>query len=94
MTGARERRPEGDRTPSKISHGDNTSVAAHPDMITAKAIVSGVHVVVVRTGRGRYRRRVYFNLPSAQRAADRAVMAGHSAEIVLCRLMPVSGGVL
>jgi hypothetical protein len=58
----------------------------------AAALVTGVHVVVVETTAGRYRRRVYFNLPGAQRAADRAIMAGHSAHVILCRLMPVSGG--
>jgi hypothetical protein len=45
----------------------------------------------VESAAGKYRRRVYFNLPSAQRAADRAIMAGHSAHIILCQLMPVGG---
>ncbi|WAJ32217.1 hypothetical protein OUO20_13720 [Arthrobacter sp. FX8] len=51
-----------------------------------------MHVVVVETTQDRHRRRVYFNLPSAQRAADRAIMAGHPAHVILCQLMPVSGG--
>ncbi|MEW1982605.1 hypothetical protein [Pseudarthrobacter oxydans] len=54
--------------------------------------MTGVHVVVVETAAGKYRRRVYFNLPGAQRAADRAIMSGHSAHVILCQLMPVSGG--
>ncbi|BCW76267.1 hypothetical protein [Arthrobacter sp. NicSoilB11] len=62
------------------------------DNITATALVTGVHVVVVETPAGKYRRRVYFNLPSAQTAADRAAMAGHPAHVILCQLMPVSGG--
>jgi len=54
--------------------------------------LDGVHVVVVATTAGKYRRRVYFNLPGAQKAADRAVAAGHEAEIILCQLVPASGG--
>lgn len=59
---------------------------------TAAGLVNGVHVVVVETPKGTYRRRVYFNLPGAQQAADRAVMAGHPAHIVLCQLLPVTEG--
>ncbi|WP_427018594.1 hypothetical protein ACQCSX_08705 [Pseudarthrobacter sp. P1] len=39
----------------------------------------------------RYRRRVYWNLPSAQRAIDRATMAGMDASMVLCQLVPAGG---
>lgn len=58
-------------------------------------LLAGVYVAVIET-RGehtpaRYRRRVYFNLPSAQRAIDRATMAGLEASIVLCQLTPVEG---
>lgn len=93
MTGARESRPVGDQAAQTISGGYSPSISAGEDK-TAAALVTGVHVVVVETAAGRYRRRVYFNLPSAQRAADRAVMAGHSAHIILCQLMPVTGGAL
>ncbi|MET3949691.1 hypothetical protein [Arthrobacter sp. UYEF36] len=59
-----------------------------PDSLAA-AMLTGVHVVVVETPEGKYRRRVYFNLPGAQKAADRAIMAGHHAFVVLCQLVPV-----
>lgn len=62
------------------------------------ALLAGVHVAVVQIkGSGqsgapiRYRRRVMFNLPSAQRAIDRATMDGLDASIVLCQLTPVNG---
>lgn len=58
-----------------------------------EAQVSGVYVAVVEASGGKYRRRVYFNLPGAQKAADRAAAAGHDAQIVLCQLVPVVGGV-
>lgn len=58
----------------------------------AAAAVEGVHVVVVETPQGKYRRRVYFNLPGAQKAADRATAAGHPAHVILCQLLPVAGG--
>lgn len=58
---------------------------------TGAELVAGVHVVVVETTAGKYRRRVYFNLPGAQKAADRAIAAGHEAQIVLCQLTPSAG---
>lgn len=92
MTKARESRPVGDQAAKTFSGGNAPSLSAEANKATAIALVAGVHVVVVETAEGRYRRRVYFNLPSAQRAADRAVMAGHSSHVILCQLMPVSGG--
>ena len=58
---------------------------------SAAAVLTGVHVVVVDTPQGKHRRRVYFNLPGAQKAADRAIAAGHPAHVVLCQLVPVDG---
>lgn len=58
----------------------------------AAEVVAAVHVVVVETAEGKHRRRCYFNLPGAQRAADRAIAAGHEAHVVLARLEPVVGG--
>lgn len=48
--------------------------------------VQGVYVVVVQVGEDRLRRRVYLNLPSAQRAAERAQDRGHTAVVALARL--------
>lgn len=75
-----------------ISWGDAATLPADKGYATAAALLTGVHVVVVETPAGKYRRRVYFNLSSAQRAADRAVMAGHSVNVILCKLMPAAGG--
>ena len=81
-----------DQAVIKISGGDSNSVAPVPDEITATALVTGVHVVVVETSAGKHHRRVYFNLPGAQMAADRAIMAGLKAHVILCQLVPVTGG--
>lgn len=91
MSRARESRPEGNQA-AEISRGDKASISAATDRTTAAALVTGVHVVVVETTEDRRRRRVYFNLPNAQKAADRAIMAGHSAHVILCQLIPVTGG--
>lgn len=91
MTQTRESRPAGNQAAEMFSGGNTPSLSAGLDR-TAAALVTGVHVVVVETTAGRYRRRVYFNLPGAQRAADRAAMAGHPAAVILCQLMPVTGG--
>lgn len=58
-------------------------------------LVHGVYVAVIQV-RGtdiepRYRRRVYMNLPAANRAIARARMDGLDCSIVLCELTPVSG---
>lgn len=51
--------------------------------------VRGTLVVVVETPNGKYRRRAYLTLASAQRAVVRAELAGYTASIVLARLEPV-----
>ncbi len=52
--------------------------------------VRGTMVVVVETEVGKYRRRAFLTLASAQRAVERAEAAGHRASIVLARLEPVA----
>lgn len=57
-------------------------------------LIEGVFVLVVAfraDGELRFRRRVYLQLQSAQRAHARAVMRGQAASLTLCRLAPVSG---
>lgn len=49
--------------------------------------------VVTRDPQGRTRRRPYLNLPSAERAVDRAAERGDAAQLVLVRLVPVGGEV-
>jgi len=92
MTQKRENPLAGNQGAETFSGGNTPSLSATTDRTTAAALVTGVHVVVVETNQDRHRRRVYFNLPSAQRAADRAIMAGHPAHVILCQLLPVSGG--
>lgn len=89
----RKSRPEGNRAAEPTSLPEDTlSLSTRADRAAVTLHVTGVHVVVVETTAGRYRRRVYFNLPGAQRAADRAIEAGHSAHVILCQLVPASGG--
>jgi hypothetical protein len=92
MEQARKSRLAGNQAAIQISDGDRPSISAATDRTAAAALVNGVHVVVVETTAGKYRRRVYFNLPSAQRAVDRAIMAGHPAHVILCQLQPATGG--
>ena len=75
---------------------DSTSVSNSADIYPDhRALIDHVHVVVVQI-RGtdaapRYRRRVLFNLPAAQKAVDRAHMAGLDASVILCQLIPAGG---
>lgn len=92
--------PEKQKTPAgnqglATALNDNPSLADTSHGFDPAAYIHGVHVIVVQV-RGdhvppRYRRRVMFNLPSAQRAVDRATQDGLDAHIVLCQLMPVVG---
>lgn len=76
-------------------HSENLSDGTQILSPAHDGLVSGIYVAVVQI-RGdhapkRFRKRVYFNLPSAQRAIDRATMDGLEASIILCQLTPVSG---
>lgn len=53
------------------------------------AALGGAYAVVVTRPGGRYRRRLYFSLDSAQRQADRARARGEHAHLALVRLVPV-----
>jgi hypothetical protein len=52
-------------------------------------MLSGVYVVVVTIDGDHVRRRVYLNLPAAQRAQERARERGQAVEVVLAALEPV-----
>lgn len=71
---------------------DNLSLADTSHGIDPSGLVSGVYVAVVEVRGGhvppRYRRRVYWNLPAAQRAIDKSHMDGLEAHVVLCQLIP------
>lgn len=59
--------------------------------IDPQALIEGVHVVVVEVEKPdslHYKRRTYFNLSRAQRAVDLAHARGHSAKLILCKLVP------
>jgi len=61
----------------------------------AADLVAGVFVLVVTVPddpEPRHRRRTFFSLKAAERAAARAVTRGHRAEVVLCRLVPETYG--
>lgn len=85
----KESRPDWNEAAS--AHSAGTHLSLSPEHL---ALVAGVYVAVVEI-RGkhtpaRFRRRAYWNLPSAQKAIDRATMDGLDASIILCQLIPVS----
>lgn len=91
MSDTRESRP-GANQAAGISRGDTDSLRPSDDLESVRGFIEGVHVVVVETPTGKHRRRVFLSLISAQRAADRAIMSGHPAYLILCQLMPASNG--
>lgn len=56
------------------------------DSEPVKASAASVYVVLVRTSDEKMRRRVMLSLHAAEKAARRAELRGHTAELVLCRL--------
>jgi hypothetical protein len=82
-----EDRPARECEATEVHGQANTSSVATADRLAQ--YVQGVYVVVVQVGEDRLRRRVYLNLPSAQRAVERAQDRGHEASVVLCQLQPV-----
>lgn len=51
--------------------------------------IDGAFVVVVKVTGGKYRRRTFLTVASAQRAADNARALGHTATIYLSELRPL-----
>jgi hypothetical protein len=86
---AKRIRPAGYGTETKVLADDRNGFIL-PDLAEqcARQAVNDGLVIVVATMQqeGRLRRRVYYSLDSAQRAADRAKERGHDAVIMLARL--------
>lgn len=83
-------RPTAENTATKQVHANGDTSPRHPsgDALTA---VRGSLVVVVETPGGKYRRRCFLSLSSAQAAVERAQAKGYAATVVLARLEPVEG---
>lgn len=81
-----ERRPQAGAASIKSFGGDETIISRPADLLNGVFVVLVAHQVA---GEPRYRRRVFLDLASAQRAQDRAVMRGQAASVTLCRLAPV-----
>lgn len=90
MIQAKENRPGANGADSKNNLGDSPILAPEH-----AGLVHGVYVAVIQIRNTdtapRYRRRVFLNLPAANRAISRARMDGLDASIVLCQLTPVEG---
>lgn len=91
-----ERRP---LTPGTASNHTDSAPTTDPNLSPilpdSADLVAGVFVLVVTVPddpEPRRRRRTFFSLKAAERAAARAVTRGHRAEVVLCRLVPETYG--
>ena len=83
------------KMPPAGNQGHSEKLSNNSSLSEVNGQVHGLYVALVQV-RGnhvpkRFRKRVYFNLPAAQRAIDRATMEGLEASIVLCQLTPVNG---
>lgn len=91
-----ERRPLTPGTASNHTDSAPTTDPNLPPILPDSAdLVAGVFVLVVIVPddpEPRHRRRTFFSLKAAERAAARAVTRGHRAEVILCRLVPETYG--
>jgi len=82
--------------PPAANQGHSEKLSSDNSILPEHAgLVYGVYVAVIQI-RGteiepRYRKRVYLNLPAANRAIARARMDNLDASIVLCQLTPING---
>ncbi|MER6987114.1 hypothetical protein AB0M33_07265 [Micrococcus luteus] len=91
------RRPHTPGTASNIkTKSGPTKKLISPSIVPESAdLVAGVFVLVVIVPddpEPRHRRRTFFSLQAAERAAARAITRGQHAEVVLCRLVPETHG--
>lgn len=85
---ARESRPAGAASETAGRLSEDHATAPEPlSAVDAAGVVDGVLVAVVRLDSGRYRRRVFLSLASAQRSVERARARGQAAEVVLAQLV-------
>ena len=86
---------ENKQMPPAGNQGHSEKLSNNSSLPEHAGLVHGVYVAVIQV-RGtemnpRYRRRVFLNLPAANRAIARARMDNLDCSIVLCQLTPVSG---
>lgn len=93
MTSAQKSRPGGNTRAAKSFAGDTTTLPAGIPADQATGLIDGAYVALVQTrlpGRTpRYRRRVFFTLPAAQRAVETAHSSGLDAHLRVARLVVV-----
>lgn len=77
---------------NRVSRFTDSSIADNREFFAQS--LNGIYIVVAEiqceSGK-RYRRRFYANLPSAQRAVDRAVMNGREAHLLIGQVSIVDG---
>lgn len=87
-----ERRPQVGTPSNVLDPGAATAPQSGTTVPEDGDLLNGVLVLVVAHREHeelRRRRRVFYSVAAAQRAADRAAERGHHASITLCRLTPV-----
>ena len=95
MIHTKENRPGGQTEAMKSSNlAGAGSVPSIAQMTPAEEDLDRAHalVVLVEDRTGRYRRRLYLSLRSAERAGARANARGADARAILCRITPVEDG--
>lgn len=81
----------GNTTTSNDTAPADKLVSSERNIDALRARAAG-YAVLVENPAGKYRRRLFLTLASAQRAKDRATARGQYAAIILVRIVPVVGG--
>jgi len=85
-------RPQEEAQPEIPAKASNESVATGTDLLPSTKIISSFKDAYAVLVIGKVaRRHVFFGLPAAQKAIDRAHARGDYAELMLVQIVPVGG---
>lgn len=85
---ARPRRT-GTSTHESVDRAESMIPVADDPRDELAKVIDGAFVVVVKVTGGRYRRRAFLTAAAAEKAAAKAMDAGHDATVYLAELRPV-----
>lgn len=80
------------RPGEKAAPAENLNDNANVHLANDISRAADAFVILVLTPQGKFRRRVYLSLHSAEKAFRHTVTAGKPAHLVMCHLTPVAGG--
>ena len=88
-------RDKGTGSQESVAGADGSLLRCDDPRDELARVIDGTFVVVVKATGGRFRRRAFLTVAAAEKATEKARLAGHTATVYLAELKPVwklSGG--